>query len=323
MKTFRFDGPDSGVYPVHLPIPEPGEGQVLIAVKAAGLCHSDAHFLTGHEISTGLKLPITLGHEVAGTVVKLGPGPSVVQIGDHVAVALLSHPAEQADWTTAIGLGYDGGYGEYALAHNDHLVKIPENVSFPEAAVATDSISTAYHAVLSTAQVTSSTTVAILGIGGLGMNAVMIAALQGAKVYGVDLNTAKYEDAKRCGTIACATTLEAFANVTFDVIIDFVGTTSTISTAISAVKISGTIVVVGLASSTFEIRSSELVVRSITLKGSLGASKTDLLNVLDLISTGKISPKLVEIPFDDVPNGLKALAENKVEGRLFTRPCIE
>ncbi|RSM05050.1 hypothetical protein CEP52_006484 [Fusarium oligoseptatum] len=215
MQSFQYGGPDSPFQLRTVPIPEPKQGQALISVKAAGLCHTDAHYVDGHGIEMLPSLPITLGHEVAGTVVKVGSEPSPVQVGDRVVVALVAHPVEKATRATTIGLGYDGGYSEYALAHYEHLVKIPDDVSFPQAAVATDSISTAYHAAVVTAGVTKSSTVAIIGVGGLGLNAVAISVLQGAKVYGIDINEEKYDDAKRLGAVACAPTLGSFPDVAF------------------------------------------------------------------------------------------------------------
>ncbi|KAM0417154.1 hypothetical protein ACHAPT_012862 [Fusarium lateritium] len=323
MQSFQYGGPDSPFQLRTLPIPKPGRGQALISVKAAGLCHTDSHYVDGHGIEMLPSLPITLGHEVAGTVVKVGSEPSPVQVGDRVVVALVAHPVEQATRATTIGLGYDGGYSEFAIAYYEHLVKIPDGVTFPQAAVATDSISTAYHATVVTAGVTESTTVAIIGIGGLGLNAVAISVLQGAKVYGIDVNEAKYDDAKRLGAVACSPTLGSFPGVTFDAVIDFVGSTSTISAAVSSVRKGGTVVMVGLNGQNLEVSSMLLVTKSISLRGSFGSAKEELMEVLNLIAFGKITPKLTEIPFTDVPKGLEDIKKNKVEGRLFVRPSAE
>ncbi|KAF4496749.1 NAD-dependent alcohol dehydrogenase [Fusarium agapanthi] len=323
MQAFQYGGPESPFAVQTLVIPEPKQGQALISVKAAGLCHTDAHYVDGHGISMLGSLPITLGHEVAGTVVKLGSEPSPVQIGDRVVVALVAHPVDKATRSTTIGLGYNGGYSEFAIAHYEHLVKIPEGVSFPQAAVATDSISTAYHAAVVTAGVKESTTVAIIGIGGLGLNAVAISVLQGAKVYGIDINEDKYDDAKGLGAVACASSLASFPDVSFDAVIDFVGNTATISAGLAAVKKGGTIAMVGLNGQGVEFSSLLLVTKSISLRGSFGASKEELVEVLKLIGSGKIVPKLTEVPFWDVPKGLEDIKKNKVEGRLFVRPNLE
>src|SRR5205814_2349670 len=157
----------------------------------------------------------------------------------------------------AIGVGYDGGYAEYALAYYKHLVKLPDRISFAQAAVATDSVATAYHAVVTEGHISGSMTVAIIGLGGLGLNGVAIAALRGAKVYGVDINKTKFEHAKQFGAIECATSLGHFSE-TFDVIVDFAGAQATVEAAISRVRPGGSVVLVGLASQNIQFTTTSL-----------------------------------------------------------------
>ncbi|KAF4951756.1 hypothetical protein FSARC_12827 [Fusarium sarcochroum] len=273
MQAFRFNDTSTGLQPTDVPIPDPGPGQVLIAVKAAGLCHSDAHLIHGVGHQWLRNKPITLGHEVAGVIIKMDETQPerTFQVGDRVAVAQVSHPINKRSWEKAIGIGCDGGYAEYALAYIEHLVKIPDKVTFAQAAVATDSIATAYHATMSSANVTSSSTVAVIGLGGLGMNAVAIGALQGAKVYGFDLNTDKFEIAKRQGAFACGLSIQEFPDTEFDAVIDFVGVAATVQGAISSVKTGGAVVLVGLGASKVEIAIGEVITNSITVVGSIGA----------------------------------------------------
>ncbi|EKG13838.1 Alcohol dehydrogenase superfamily zinc-containing [Macrophomina phaseolina MS6] len=171
MKAFLFQDSSSGLELRDLPIPEPGPGQALIAVKAAGLCHSDTHVVKGGGDAWMCKRPIVLGHEVAGTVIKFGPNTpaSSFKPGDSIVVACVGHPIDERNFAEAIGVGHDGGYAEFALAYCKHLVRIPDGVSFAQAAVATDSISTAYHAVVTEGRAAPSTTVAVIGLGGLGL----------------------------------------------------------------------------------------------------------------------------------------------------------
>ncbi|KAH7052352.1 chaperonin 10-like protein [Macrophomina phaseolina] len=322
MKAFLFQDSSSGLELRDLPIPEPGPGQALIAVKAAGLCHSDTHVVKGGGDAWMCKRPIVLGHEVAGTVIKFGPNTpaSSFKPGDSIVVACVGHPIEERNFAEAIGVGHDGGYAEFALAYCKHLVRIPDGVSFAQAAVATDSISTAYHAVVTEGRAAPSTTVAVIGLGGLGLNGVAIAALQGARVYGVDINTDKFEQAKSFGTIDCSSNLDAFSDVVFDIIIDFAGVGSTTAAAMSAVKLGGRVVVVGLGASSITIPSASLVTRNIELRGSTSASMEELRSVLELISSGALSPNIEEIPFEDIPKGLELLGTNQVLSRLYAVP---
>ncbi|KNG51514.1 Polyketide synthase, enoylreductase [Stemphylium lycopersici] len=325
MNAYQFLGAEEGIVLRKLPIPEPNNEQALIKVEAAGLCHSDTHVLHGGGAAWMRALPITLGHEIAGTIVKLGgsksgPRASPLKHGDKVAVACVGHPIEARSFEHAPGVGYDGGYAEYVTAYVENIVKIPENVSFAHAAVATDAVSTAYHAVVVEGNVTETTTVAIVGLGGLGLNGLAIAAARGAQVYGVDINTSKFENAISMGAVECATSLSQLSTQHFDVIVDFAGAQSTVEAAVTTVKLGGIVVVVGLASDTIKLSTTNIVTRNITIRGSTSASIEDLRNVISLISSGVIQPLVEEIAFHDIPKELERLSSNQVTGRLFTVP---
>lgn len=266
------------------------------------------------------KLPTTLGHEIAGTIAELGSPSSNFNVGDSVAVACIGHPIETRDLNEAPGIGCDGGYAQYVVAPLENLVMIPEGVSFAQAAVATDSVATAYHAVLSEGAVGPSSTVGIVGLGGLGLNGVAIAAATGASVYGIDINESKFEHAKTAGAISCATILSHYSDMAFDAIIDFVGAQATVEAAMTAVRPGGTVVLVGLASNKITFTTTELVAKDIALKGSTSASIQELKEVLQLIAKGVLRPQIEQIPFADIPNGLKRLESNEVQGRLYAMP---
>ncbi|CEI60181.1 hypothetical protein FVEN_g6365 [Fusarium venenatum] len=325
MRAFRFANAAEGLKLCDLPVPEPSEGFALIQTKAAGLCHSDTHVLHGGGEAWMCNLPITLGHEVSGVIAKLGDESSPFQVNDRVAVACVGHPIEERNFSECLGVGVDGGYAEYAVAPFKYLVKIPDGVDFPEAAVATDSIATAFHAVVTEGGVNKSniskvSTVAVIGLGGLGLNGVAIAALSGAKIYGVDINTSKFDQARCVGAFACATSLSDFPGVTFDVILDFVGAQKTVETAVSIVRDGGTIVLVGLASSRIQLPTADIVTRNLSLKGSTSASIDEFVEVLELLSSKALTPQIREIPFEEVPSALESLSHGEVTGRLYTRP---
>ncbi|KAJ5816520.1 Polyketide synthase enoylreductase [Penicillium robsamsonii] len=318
MKAYRFDNVDAGLQLEDIDMPQASPGEVLIAVKAAGLCHSDCHILK--ENNWVGKRPITLGHEVAGNIIALGDEALNVQISDRVAVALISHPIEEMQLSASIGLGFDGGFAEYVAAPITHIVPIPHGVSYEQAAVATDSISTAYHAILAEAKVTASTTVAIVGLGGLGLNGLRIAALQGARVYGIDIDPKKCAAAKKLGAVECFVSLASIKDVMIDVVVDFVGLSATLSEAITSVKLGGRIVAVGLGETETNLPLFSLVTRGIELKGSSGASLQDFHSAMALIASGDICPILEDIPFTHLTEGFNRLERGEVNGRLFTRP---
>lgn len=334
MKAYRYDCETFKLGLADVPIPTPGAGQALIRVEAAGLCHSDTNLLKG-VVRLPHKQPITLGHEVAGTVVQLGPDSTLANTdatpqpsssfkpGDRVAVAQVAHPLSPHNWVTSIGLGHDGGYAPFAIAYVDRLVPIPPGVSFAQAASATDAISTAYHAVATTGAVGPGMTVGVVGLGGLGMNGLQVAALRGATVYGVDVNVGKFEEARAKGATACAASIKEFKDVVFDAVVDFVGVTVTTRSAIDAVREGGTVVLVGLGESSVRIPSARMVSKGVALLGSIGASLGDLKEVLGLIEEGRLKPTLIEVPFGEVETALWSLDRNEVSGRLYTCPGKE
>lgn len=322
MKAFQFLGVGEGLQLRDIPIPKPGKDHALIQVKAAGLCHSDTHVLHGGGGGWMCKMPIILGHEVAGTVVEIGgDGHShLFNVGDRVAVACVGHPIQQRNFQEALGVGCDGGYAEYTVAPIKNLVKLPDAVGFAQAAVATDSIATAYHAIVTEGLVNKQSTVCIIGLGGLGLNGVAIAAAQGAQVYGVDISSSKFEPARHAGAIECTTSLSHLSDKTFDVIVDFAGAQETVQGAMSAVRMGGIVVLVGLAAATIQVTTSDLVTKNISLRGSTSASIEELEKILEMLAIGELIPQIEEIPFQDVPQSLERLGTGEVTGRLYTVP---
>ncbi|MGV0791225.1 zinc-binding dehydrogenase [Mycolicibacterium sp. XJ1819] len=321
MKAYQYESAATGLVAVQLPIPQPGEGEVLIDVQAAGMCLSDVHIVNGQGDGMLGKRPIVLGHEVAGTISALGARVEGFDVGDRVAVAQVAHPVgEHNVFSDGIGLGFDGSYAEKAVAPVRNLVRIPDDVVFTDAAVATDAVATAYHAVVAEAGVGPDSTVAVIGLGGLGLNAVRIAALRGATVYGVDVEPATFDAAAAQGARACFT---AVADVSdpIDAVVDFAGAGTTTADAVTAVKPGGRVVVVGLGEPEIPVPSQQLVLKNVQLRGSFGASLDELGAVLDLIAAGCLKPVVEEFAFDDLPTALKRLETGDVRGRLVTRPA--
>ncbi|KAF7551895.1 hypothetical protein G7Z17_g4728 [Cylindrodendrum hubeiense] len=321
MKAYQYENAKDGLLLQDIPIPEPAANEVQIRVKAAGMCHSDCHIVGGTGDAWLLKRPITLGHEVAGIITKVGPNITGYQPGDRVAVSQICHPVEERIWTLGIGLGFDGGYAEYAVAPISRLRHIPEGVTFAQAAVATDALATSYHAVVVEAEAKSGRSIGIIGLGGLGMSGLAFAVLQGATVYGIDIAKAKLEEAKGLGASECFESLEEANDVVFDVIVDFAGTGATTVAALSSVKEGGKVVVVGLASPTIPVPANILILRTVTLVGSLGASAEDLDQVLKYLQRGAIDPSLIEVPFHEIPASIDILAKGTdAKGRFWADP---
>lgn len=158
--------------------PHPGPGQVVVDVRASGICHSDVGFLDGTLTWILAKLPLVLGHEVAGVVSEVGPGVDGWAVGDRVAA--FGDPQHSPGWSV------DGGFADKFLASASGLIKLPDAVDFVQAATATDAGQTAYGAVMGAGKLRAGERVGIIGLGGLGLTGSRIAVLAGAQVYAAD-----------------------------------------------------------------------------------------------------------------------------------------
>ncbi|HEY6206546.1 MAG TPA: alcohol dehydrogenase catalytic domain-containing protein, partial [Chthoniobacterales bacterium] len=186
-----------------LPIPTLGPSDVLIRVAAAGICHSDAHYRAG--ISQFENLPLTLGHEVAGRVEKIGDDVTNLQPGGRVCLHYLVHCGhceycrrglEQfCIKVQMIGRHRDGGYAEFIKVPARNAFVLPEEISFEIGAIMMCSSATALHA-LNKARLKPAESVAIFGFGGLGYSALRLArAFNCGQIYVVEINSAKLASA--------------------------------------------------------------------------------------------------------------------------------
>lgn len=288
--------------------PTPGPGQVLVKVRASGLCHSDVGYMEG-VIPITIPLPAILGHEASGTIEALGDGVTGWNVGDPVASAISPDDAP--------GVSRDGAYAEYILVTASKLVRIPEGVDWSQAAAATDAGLTSYTGVVVFGEVKAGDRVGIVGLGGLGMMGARIAVLQGATVYGVEPRESLWETAKALGVEEVHGDVSALEGQDLDVVIDFAGFGTTTTGAIRAVKNRGRVVLVGLGKAEWTINSIDLVSRAIELRGATVAGNPEHLQaVIDLVATGDLRIAAEEITFDEIPAGLDRLKAGGVNGRL-------
>src|SRR6266536_2715984 len=193
-----------------VPVPEIGPLDVLIRVAAAGICHSDVHYRAG--ISEIDRLPLTLGHEVAGRVEEVGSDVTHLSAGDRVCVHYLVscgscefcvRGLEQFCRSgQMIGKHRDGGYAEFIKVPCANAFPLPDEVSFEVGALMMCSSATALHA-LNKARFKPGESVAVFGFGGLGFSALQLArALGCGQIYVVEINSAKLTSALSMGAIA-------------------------------------------------------------------------------------------------------------------------
>jgi propanol-preferring alcohol dehydrogenase len=303
MKAWRFTDAEHGLELSDVNEPQVGDGQLKIKVGAAGLCHSDVGLLEGNlSLDT---VPVTLGHEIAGVVTEVGGGVSGWKAGDKVAAAA----------TAGVGTVTVGGFADYVLVPADSVVTVPDGVSLPAAAAATDAGLTAYHAVKTRGKVGPGMNVGIVGLGGLGMIGARVASLLGATVYAADPREQVHAVALEQGVTECATSISDFTDKGLDVIVDFAGMNTT-GDAFGAIKEHGTVVQVGIGRPEATIKLLDVLWKQLNYHGSIVGTVEDLAEFLALIGEGKIQPVITEIGFDEVADGYQRLIRGEVTGRL-------
>jgi propanol-preferring alcohol dehydrogenase len=306
MKAWQLTAFTTALQEADLPDPVPGQGEVLLDIKAAGLCHTDISFIDGAVPGMPSHLPIVLGHEVAGVISAVGDGVEGFSVGDAVGIA--------SEGIDGPGVGRDGGYAERTLARVSELVRIPEGVSFAQAAAGTDAGATSYHAIAVAAGVQDGTRVGIIGLGGLGQIGARVAVLLGGEVYAVDVREERRQTAEEVGAVGFFPSVADLAPLALDVIVDFAGMNTT-GPAIEAVKPGGRVVQIGAGTPAAEIPIVLLVTKNVTLVGSLGAAKDDVAAVYDLLGRGELAPEITTVGFDQIGDGLEAVRGGAVSGR--------
>ena len=328
-----------------VPQPEPGPGQVLVRVGAAGLCHSDLHVI--HELDAGVfnaKLPFTLGHETAGWVEALGTGTTGLEVGEAVAVYgpigcgtcarcqvgdenICDRGSELAGqgW----GLGVDGGMAPYMVVDSVRQLAPLGDLDPVLAAPLTDAAVTPYRAIRrSLDQLGPGSIAVVIGIGGLGHLAVQILrAITPATVVAVDNKPAALALASSLGAhhtveagpdaVAAINDLAKGRGV--DVTIDLVGSEATLGLAFATARAGSRIVLVGAAGGSvpYSLWATKFEVEVST---AMWGSLSDLGDVIALARDGLIEPKVTTFKFDEIPSAFHALEEGTLEGRAVIVP---
>ena len=285
MKAVRFVGINQPLEMQEIPIPEIGVRDILVKVKAAGICHSDVHYRAG--LSPVSFIPLTLGHEVAGIVDKVGAEVSNVKVGDRVCLHYLITCGDCYRCSTGneqfckdglmIGHHTDGGYAEYIAIPARNAIHLPDEIPFEQGATLMCASATAYHALLKS-KIKAGDRVAIFGVGGLGQSAVQLAKSFGAlEVYAIDINEEKLQLAAKYGAItingATRNVIEEIKKYTkgngVDVAIEMIGLPQTTKQAIECCGVMGRVVLVGLCNQPVEINTyREILANEIELIGS-------------------------------------------------------
>jgi propanol-preferring alcohol dehydrogenase len=307
MRAWQFTGVGFPLSSAELPDPQPGSDDLVIDVAASGLCHSDIGFMDGTITSLLGHVPIVLGHEIVGTVSVVGSSVADFVVGDRVGI-----PAT----TDGPGTAMDGGYAEKVRVPARLPVKLPDGLSFAEAAPATCSGRTAYRGVITAGRVGVGMNVGVIGFGGLGYFGVQIAQAVGATVYVGEINEASWERARALGVAGCARDIREFESVGLDVIVDFAGADGTLASAVDAIRHGGRVVEVGLGVETSSVSIQNITMKEVRIVGASNGTKEEARAILELVSAGSVKPRIEEITLGDVPDGLDRLEHGRADARL-------
>jgi len=340
MKAVRYYTPEKPLRYEEAPVPKIDADEVLIKVKAAGICHTDLHFMEGILKPWKGTLPLTLGHEIAGDIVSIGKNVKGFKVKDRVVLANViacgkceycrSGRENLCNDLDQIGFTADGGYAEYVKTKEQTLVKLPDNVSFEVGSTLTCAAASCYHAIVDIAQAKKGETILLNGFGGLGTNALQIAKHLGLRVIAVDVAQDKLKMAEELGaekSIDAATQnvqeeIKKFTNGEgVDVAIEFVGRSKTIENAFKSLGKTGRLVFVGYTKDTFTFSPLELVVSETSIKGSVAYTKKDLEAVVKLASQGKLNPVVSEkVGLKDINSALEKMRKGEIMGRAVAIP---
>jgi len=349
LKAAQIIEPNKPLKISEIDTPTPTDKQVVVKVKAVGVCHSDLHLWEGgydtgdgfmKVTDRGVKFPVIPGHEVVGTVAEIGDSVEGVKVGDDVLVypwigcgdcsTCEKGDTNLCETPQSLGVFQDGGYAEYSLIPDyKFLVKI-SGIDLEGAASLACSGLTAYTAVKKAIS-NSPENILIVGAGGLGLMGVQIAkALCNAKIICADLTDEKLQKAKEMGADHTVNTKDSEASKNImsicngkgaDSIIDFVNAPPTVKLDLSVVRKRGNIVLVGLFGGAVDLPLVSIPLKAITIQGAYTGNYNDMIELVDLAKRGVIKPIISKhYSLNDANVALEDLKNRKVIGRSVINP---
>ena len=350
MKSFDVIAFGEPLRECHHETPEPKGSEVLLKVRAAGVCHSDLHMSGGgYDLGAGktlkvtdrgVKLPLTMGHEVAGEVVSFGPEAQGVNAGDvrlvfpwlgcGVCPACKRGTENLCRAPNCIGIHRPGGYADHILVpHPRYLIEIAPLTPEQAAPFACSGL-TAFGALKKLGPLLQTAPVAIIGLGGVGLMAVhLVKALDGFGAIALDIAEDKRNAALAAGAIRAIdagapdalSQLAAAAPEGLLAVIDFVGSPKTAELGIGALARGGRYIVVGLYGGELNFPLPFIPMRALTIQGSYTGSLGELQELMTLARSGRIPhPEVGVEPLSAVNSVFDQLREGTIIGRKVVRP---
>jgi threonine dehydrogenase-like Zn-dependent dehydrogenase len=302
-----------------VPVPEIGDDDLLVEVKAAGVCGSDIAFDNGDHANI-LRPPVVLGHEFSGVVAKVGKNVTKWKIGDRVVsdntgtACGTCYACGTADYLSCperlgIGYGMDGGFTKYVkilgktlAVFPNSLMSIPESITFEEAAIL-DPACNAYMAVVQEAKLTPGEYMAVFGVGALGQFCIQAGrAVGAAKIIAIGLSNdgPRFDLARKNGAtdiimtdkVNCIkTVMDITNNEGVALVTDCAGVAAVLNQAIEITRPAGTIVKIGYDHNPYNFSLDPIIDKALTLKGHFGYDWVSWRSVMNLVQAGKWDQK--------------------------------
>lgn len=316
------------------PVPRLGSGEVLVRVRASGLCSTDLHLLSGRQ-PLG-ELPRIVGHELAGDVVEVGDGVTGWQPGNRVTAAIdvtcgrcphcLAGETQRCRAMQRIGFERDGGHAEYVAVPAANLVAVPDAIPYEAAAILPDAVACMYHSLIHQGAVGIGQRVLIMGVGGLGIHGVQIAKSAGAEVFATSRRAQRLALAEQYGAVGIDTSRTPFGAAVSkltdgegaDVVVDNIGTRESVREGLAALAPGGRFLVVAYLDETFEVPSLRLFKTEQQIIGCRGSTKQDLIDVVDLVRRGQVTPILgASYSLEEISQAVARLESGDLVGRIW------
>lgn len=316
-----------------VPVPVPGPGEILVKVKACGVCHTDLHAASGDWPVKPVP-PFIPGHEAAGVVATLGPDVTDFKLGDAVGVAWLHDACMRCEycetgWETLCehqhntGYSVNGGFAEYVVASAAFAARLPAGVDFAAIAPILCAGVTTYKGLKET-DARPGEWVVISGIGGLGQVAVQYAKAMGLKVVALDIAEDKLELGRAAGADRAVNALSADA---VDTVLRDTGggahgvlvtavSTAAFAQALKMVRRKGTVSLVGLPPGEFPTPIFDVVLKRITVRGSIVGTRRDLDEAIAFAAEGKVRSQFAKAPLADINAIFERMKSGKIDGRM-------
>ncbi len=334
MKAVVKPSPDEKVMLQDVPEPMPGPQDVVVEIKASGLCATDLDIAAGKMPIA--HWPIILGHQAAGVVKAKGEKVNGnVAIGDRVVCTIditcgacrycRIGASNLCKDVKRMSMEYDGSHAEFIKVPACNVLSLPDNIPFEEGAVLLDAVASMYHCLVKLAHVRPGQKVVLLGIGGMGIQGIQIAHMCGASVLVTSRQDKRLRFARELGAEVTVNTrrddlVQAVSDFTAgegaDVVVDSIGLSWTMEKAVELLRRGGKAMIIGLKEPSFSAPYLNMCVQEKQIIGSRSSTKQDVAEVIELVKIGKLKPVVSQrFPLNQFNLAFTALGNDRILGR--------